>query len=308
MNIKSLRSDIIYRKVAQAPQEEKVELFRQEMLAPFMKKWEIQHIPFKAEESNGFDVITLNNIMNISPNQITNELSTEISLISSDSFWSECENAVKKSLHLFTEHGVSLSVADYLFTIQLGNPESPSLMLSEGYSGDGGIPGYILCTLVPNEYTITRMKAALAHECNHNVRYQFIQWDHTVTLGELIVSEGLAENFATSIFGEDLLGPWVSKTNPETLNKHIKPVLKEQLQLTGFDEIAPYLYGDEIAKLQNYDPVNMPYSAGYACGYYLIKYYLDKAGKTIFEATITPANQILDEIEGFWDEETIING
>ena len=46
------------------------------------------------------------------------------------------------------------------------------------------------------------MKAALAHECNHNVRYQFIQWDHTVTLGELIVSEGLAENFATSIFGK----------------------------------------------------------------------------------------------------------
>ena len=29
--------------------------------------------------------------------------------------------------------------------------------------------------------------------------------EYTVTLGELIVSEGLAENFATSIFGEDLL-------------------------------------------------------------------------------------------------------
>ncbi|RXZ81001.1 Zn-dependent protease [Paenibacillaceae bacterium] len=308
MNIKSLRSDKIYRRVAQAPQEEKVELFRQEMLAPFMKKWEIQHIPFKAEEPNGFDVITLNNIMNISPNQITNEISTEIELISSDSFWSECEDAVKKSLHLFAEHGVNLSVSDYLFTILLGNPESPSLMLSEGYSGDGGIPGYIFCTLVPNEYTIPRMKAALAHECNHNVRYQFIQWDHTVTLGELIVSEGLAENFATSIFGEDMLGPWVSKTTAQMLNERIKPVLKEQLQIAGFDKIAPYLYGDEIAKLQNYEPVNMPYSAGYACGYYLIKYYLEKTGKSIFEATITPANQILDDIEGFWDEETIISG
>jgi uncharacterized protein YjaZ len=92
------------------------------------------------------------------------------------------------------------------------------------------------------------------------------------------------------------------------LNKHIKPVLKEQLQLTGFDKIAPYLYGDEIAKLQNYEPVNMPYSAGYACGYYLIKYYLEKTGKSIFEATITPANQILNDIKGFWDEETIISG
>ena len=45
----------------------------------------------------------------------------------------------------------------------------------------------------------------------------------------------------------------------EMLNRRIKPVLKDQLQLTGFDKIAPYLYGDELAKLQNYIPVDMPY-------------------------------------------------
>lgn len=202
---------------------------------------------------------------------------------------------------------MSLPVSDYLFTIQLGNPASPSLMLSEGYSGDGGIPGYILCTLVPNEFTMPRMKAALAHECNHNVRYQFIQWNQAVTLGELIVSEGLAENFATSLFGEELLGPWVAKTTEDTLNKHIKPALKEQLQVTGFDKIAPYLYGDEIAKLQHAEPVNMPYCAGYSCGYYLIQYYLKHTGRTIFEATITPADLILNDVKGFWDEETIIS-
>ena len=55
---------------------------------------------------------------------------------------------------------MNLRVSDYVFTILLGNPNSPSLMLNEGYSGDGGIPGYILCTFLPNEYTIPRMKAA----------------------------------------------------------------------------------------------------------------------------------------------------
>ncbi|UHA73249.1 DUF2268 domain-containing protein [Paenibacillus sp. 481] len=309
MNIQSLRSDQVYRNVLQAPHEEKVELFRQEMMAPFMRKWEIQHIPFKAEEPDGFDVITLNNMMAISPTQITDEISIPLASISSDSFWKECEEAVKKSLNLFTEHGVNLPVSDYLFTILLGNPSSPSLMLNEGYTGDGGIPGYIFCTLVPNAYTIPRMKATLAHECNHNVRYQFIQWDHSaVTLGELIVSEGLAENYATSLFGEELIGPWVSNTNMETLNKRIKPVLKDQLQLTGFANIAPYLYGDELAQLQHFKPVSMPYCAGYACGYYLIKAYLEQTGKTIFEATITPANLILDELRDFWDEETFISG
>ena len=308
MNIQSLRSDQIYRKVAQASPEEKTELFRNEMLAPFMKKWQIQQIPFKADTPYEFDVIVMNSIMNRSPEQITDQISDEIGLISSDSFWSECENAVKKSLRLFIEHGVSLPVSDYLFTVQLGNPESRALMLSDGYSGDGGIPGYILGTLVPNAYTLPRMKAALAHECNHNVRYQFIQWTPAVTLGEFIVSEGVAESFATYLFGEKLLGPWVAKTSAETLNRHIKPVIKEQLQVTGFDKIMPYLYGDEIAKLQKFEPVGMPYSAGYACGYYLIQHYLRITGRTIFEATVTPVDQILEEAKGFWDEETIISG
>ncbi|ANY73145.1 Zn-dependent protease [Paenibacillus ihbetae] len=308
MNITTLRSDQIYQKVAQAPPEEKLELFRNEMMAPFMKQWEIQQIPFKAEEANGFDVITFNSMMHRAPHQITPQISAEIELISSEDFWLECEHAVKRSLNQFVEHGINLPLSDYLFTIQLGNPESRALIINEGYSGFGGIPGFIWGTLLPNEYTMPRMKAALAHECNHNVRYQFIQWDHTVNLGELIVSEGLAENYATLMFGEELLGPWVTKTNAETLNRQIKPVLREQLQLTGFDQIAPYLYGDEIAKLQNSQPVNMPYSAGYACGYYLIRYYLRRTGKTIFEATITPAAQILDEVKGFWDEETIISG
>lgn len=308
MNIQTLRSDRIYQKVAQAPPEEKLELFRNEMMAPFMKQWQIQQIPFRAEEVNGFDVITFNSMMHRAPHQITPQISAEIELISSESFWLACEHAVKKSLNLFVEHGINLPVSDYLFTIQLGNPENRALTINEGYSGFGGIPGFIWGTLLPNEYTMPRMKAALAHECNHNVRYQFIQWDHTVNLGELIVSEGLAENYATFIFGEELLGPWVTKTNAETLNRQIKPVLREQLQLTGFDQIAPYLYGDEIAKLQNFQPVNMPYSAGYACGYHLIQYYLRRTGKTIFEATITPAAQILDEVKEFWDEETIISG
>jgi len=45
----------------------------------------------------------------------------------------------------------------------------------------------------------------------------------------------------------------------------------------------------------------MPYCAGYACGYELIKYYLKKTGKTIFEATIIPTADILKEVEEFWN-------
>lgn len=116
------------------------------------------------------------------------------------------------------------------------------------------------------------------------------------------IGRSLAENFATQLYGKELLGPWVSKTDAETLNSRIKPVLKERLHITGFDQIAPYLYGDELTKLQSSTPVGMPYCAGYACGYYLVQYYLQKTGKSIIEATITPANQILDEVREYWNE------
>ena len=42
--------------------------------------------------------------------------------------------------------------------------------------GDGGIPGYIIGSIVPNERSLALLPVALAHETNHNVRWQFMQW------------------------------------------------------------------------------------------------------------------------------------
>ena len=68
------------------------------------------------------------------------------------------------------------------------------LQLNNGYSGDGGIPGYLMLSLLPNDYTLPRVQAALAHECNHNVRFQFIKWNQQTTLADWVVSEGLVES------------------------------------------------------------------------------------------------------------------
>ena len=118
--------------------------------------------------------------------------------------------AIRESLNCFTRHGIDLPVQEYLFTILLANAESPYIILNEGYCGDGGIPGYIFSWLIPDEYTLGRLPVALAHETNHNVRFQFIEWKNDITLGEMMISEGLAENFATFLYGEELAGPWVT--------------------------------------------------------------------------------------------------
>lgn len=169
------------------------------------------------------------------------------------------------------------------------------------YCGDGGIPGYLTGTIIPAEHAMQMLPVALAHETNHNVRWQFMQWSPSITLADMLVSEGLAENFAASLYGEDKIGIWVKNTSAETLRTVIKPAIKAHLQENDFQLLSSYLYGDDIMAMRGGTPVGMPYCAGYACGYALIRHFLEKTGKNLYEATILPTEVILKETEDFWN-------
>lgn len=302
MNIKLLRSDRLYKKMMHLPKEKRDDIYRYEMMKPFEFKWSCIHVPLKSLQKGGYDVIMASSMLGFLPPSEVNDTQKEnIEMISNDNLWETCEKTILNSLERFTKLSYTLPVKDYMFSIVLGNPKSPYISMSNGYCGDGGIPGYIFVTLVPNEYTISRIPAALAHECNHNIRFQFQKWHNDVTLAEMMINEGLAENFAVSMFGEEMIGPWISKTDVDTLENYIKPIMKEGLDVTGLENITAYLYGDEFAQIQGYFPVGLPYCAGYACGYYMIKHYLKKTGQSIEEATLLPANEIMKEIEDFWN-------
>lgn len=303
MKVTSVRSDGVYTKILEAPFEKKNDIYRYELMMPFEKKWACYSVPMKAATPNGYDIIMASGMLgHIAPTKVDETQRENIERISSDVLWSACEQSIKKSLDCFTDCGVVLPVQEYLFTILLANAENPYITMNEGYCGDGGIPGYIFSWLVPNEYTLEHLPVALAHETNHNVRFQFIKWKNDITLGEMMVSEGLAENFATYLYGEDKAGPWVTKTDIETLNEYIKPIIHDGLNVQGLENLNAYLYGDEMAALQNYPPVGLPYCAGYACGYHLVKHYLKKSGNSIVEATLLPASEILKAAEDFWIE------
>ena len=187
-----------------------------------------------------------------------------------------------------------------MFTVVLSDPHSPMTVMAGDYCGDGGIPGYIIGSIVPNERSLSLLPVALAHETNHNVRWQFMQWSNQITLADMIVSEGLAETFAATMFGEDKVGKWVRETTPETLRETVKPLIRANLMTSDFQELSSYLYGDEIMALRGGQPIGMPYCGGYACGYALIGHYLKKTGASIYEATITPTVEILKQTEDFW--------
>ena len=161
------------------------------------------------------------------------------------------------------------------------------------YCGDGGIPGYILGTIIPNEKSREMLPVALAHETNHNIRWQFVKWSQNITLADMVVSEGLAEVYAASVYGEDKIGMWVKNTSKDTLEEIIKPMIEKNLMEKDFNKISSYLYGDEIMSMRGSQPVGMPYCGGYAYGYYLIRDFLKKSGKSIYEATVMSTGEIL---------------
>lgn len=301
MNVKAIRSDEVYFKMMASSEEQRNDIYRYELMQPFEGKWACYHIPLKAPKENGYDIIMASEMLGfLAPGKVDESQKESIMKLSSNDFWGKCQKSIEKSLSCFTEQGVEIPIKDYLFTVLLANPKSPYTILNEGYCGDGGIPGYILVWLTPSDYTMARLPAALAHETNHNIRFQFEKWRNDITLAEMMVNEGLAENFSTYLYGEEYVGPWVSKTDIEALNDYIKPIIREGLGAQGLDNITAYLYGDEMAKMQNYFPVGLPYCAGYACGYHMIKYYLNKTGKGIVETTLTPACEIIKETEEFW--------
>jgi uncharacterized protein YjaZ len=302
MNIKAIRSDVIYRKMMTISKEEKENIYRYELMKPFEFKWQCIGIPLKAETKCEYDVVSAAGISgHYAPSQITDKRLVEIEKISDNAFWNVCEDSIRHTLEGFEAHGIALPTQDYAFTVILSDPQNPVSAMTGDYCGDGGIPGYIIGTIIPNEESLQMLPVALAHEANHNVRWQFMKWSPSITLADMIVSEGLAENFSAYMFGEDKIGKWVTQTSSEALETIIKPMIKEKLTESDFNKLSSFLYGDAMMAMRGGAPVGMPYCGGYACGYALIAHYLKKTGKSIYEATITPTSEILKETEDFWN-------
>jgi len=301
MKVRIIRSDEIYKKMMDSDKDKKDEIFRYQLMKPFEFKWQCINVPIKAKHSGGYDVVMACSMLGfVEPKDVDISYSNELDLLSDDKFWNKCEDTISKSIKRFLDIGYTPQIDEYVFTVLLANPKNPFVKMSDGYTGDGGIPGYIILGLVPSQYTLKRAHVALAHECNHNIRWQFQKWSTKVTLADMMVSEGLAEVFAVTQFGDENIGPWVSKCDWDKNQLLIKQKIKNALEVTGFDGITPYLYGDDIAKLQGFFEVGLPYCAGYACGYYLVKEYLKITGQSIEKATLTETNKILQCTDSFW--------
>lgn len=173
-----------------------------------------------------------------------------------------------------------------------------------GYTGFGGVPGWIMTVYdMPTPYNLKRLEAATVHELHHNlagasdsaVNFNMM----TTTVGDYMIMEGLAESFSAELYGEDRIGPWVTGFD-ETKLEETRAKFRDALALTGFGVIRSYIFGDEITSAQGREPVGVPLYAGYALGYKVVQAFLARTGKTVVQATYVPAAEIIAG-SGFFD-------
>ena len=200
--------------------------------------------------------------------------------------------ALRRANEAFAEAGVEIRIESVRVGVFPFHPGNPQIAQSHGYTGFGAVPGYIVLTLWPDDYTLPRIAPAAAHEFNHQVRFTHQPMGMNVSVGEYIVIEGLAESFAAELYGEELLGPWVSDHTPESLARS-KAIIGDALDVRGFNNVRGYIFGDATAERMGLPAAGLPPFAGYAVGYHLVQAYLHATGRSAAEATVIPATEII---------------
>ncbi|MFU1795356.1 DUF2268 domain-containing protein [Paenibacillus azoreducens] len=280
-----------YEKLSGLEPSKREDFFRYTMMKPFETMWNTINVPLRAKEPDGYDVVMAAKMLGHLELSETETGTRILHKLKEIDALSTAQGALQKCVDFTLEHGLNINAEEVMFGLYIADPYK--LELVKGYSGFGGIPGFIQVTIHPNTYNIPRIPAVIAHEFHHNIRFSYFDWDHgDVTVGEYLIIEGLAESFARELYGEELLGPWVTSFNEEDL-EYSTQILKEALNVKGFAEVSSYMFGDIYAKEQGYPPVGLSPFAGYAIGYKAVQSFMNLNHVGIAEATLMQADDII---------------
>ncbi|MDX8047171.1 DUF2268 domain-containing protein [Gracilibacillus sp. S3-1-1] len=271
--------------------EEREDFFRYSMMKPFEKMWQTINVPLKAKKQGGYDVLMATKMLgylSLSDDEMGRKALKNLkeiqALQTAHTTLSDCVNFMEKN-------NISINADELRFGMYIADPDK--LTLQKGYCGFGGIPGFIQVSIFPNSYNVPRLPAVIAHEFHHNIRFSYVDWDHgNVTVGDYLIIEGLAESFVKELYGEALLGPWVTSFDQENLAYSIE-IIRDSLEIKGFAEVSSFMFGDTIAEEQGYQPVGLSPFAGYAVGYQAVQSFMKEHHVGIGETTLLSTKEIL---------------
>lgn len=209
--------------------------------------------------------------------------------------WTRVRTALQEGAAALAAGDPGIPVPDLQVLLLAGNPTNDHFMEEiQGLSAFGGISGCISMTVWPTEQVLDRLEAIAVHELHHNVRYSpgGVVWDPvTVTVGEHVVAEGLADLFAAELYGDRGYTHFASERTRS--DDAVLAKVASGLKVTGMADFAAWVLGDASASMFGGEPVGLPTGAGYAAGARIVQAYLDATGTTAAQNVRTPASDIL---------------
>lgn len=178
--------------------------------------------------------------------------------------------------------------------LMLGNPDDDYLMrVVGGYYGMGATPGWLYLLAWPTDEVIGRIAHCAVHEFHHQVRYSNVEWNPaTVTVGEHIVAEGLAEAFVRELSGPEAMGPWSSLVTGAAFDDAYAKTMAN-IDLPGMRNTPAFVLGDTAAARFGSEPQGIPDMAGYGVGLRIVDRYLAATGLTVAESSVLPSAEII---------------
>lgn len=279
-------------KVLESAPELHSDSYQNEVVEPLRPVWEsvLNRMPVNMQKQNPVQLLGM---FDPTTDSIKDGLDALVRL-ERDGSWAACQEALIRAERLLKpeEHGVSLQPIG--LTLVLGSERR--FGKEPGFTGSSS-EGIVTVVVWPNDYNVPRLPSIAAHEFHHIVRMTFEPWTAATTVGQYLVIEGLAEAFAAEMYGEDMLGPWVHMLTGAQ-REELKPRYHEALQVSGFNEIRGYIFGD-LDENYGFGKIGLPPYAGYSIGYHVVAEYLRRSGKTPSEATYVPWQEIIEESRYF---------
>jgi uncharacterized protein YjaZ len=146
--------------------------------------------------------------------------------------------------------------------------------------------GKMFFAVLPDAHVRLTLRSVINHEYHHHWRTHALNMtEQNQTLMDRLILEGLAEHFVKIRLGDAYLGPYKDSLTEEQAEDLWESTYKLYRNELG-EGTDIYMFGSEDAKL--------PFWGGYAIGYYLVKWYLEKnEGSSIEYITSLSSEQFL---------------
>lgn len=292
MNIIEVNTLPALREVLQAPEVQRLELFRQKVMEPMRPTWETM-LAYMPHDQND-PALSAARIMNLfTPDMGAEEGLKALAQLEEARVFEENREALAEAITALNPLANGVTMPDVHLTLALLDPHGP---LPDGYVGVGNTPGWVGLYIWPRQHNWRKLPAVTAHEFNHNIRFQQPDWSFPMTLGAYLVAEGLGETFAAEQHGESSLGTWTTTLQEPEL-RQLAPQYETALLERDFTRVRGYIFGDlppEQAGSFAVPHLGFPPYTGYALGYHIVRDYLRRTGQTAAQATYIPWRDIVN--------------